>query len=1325
MLINKKPKQKKNVKPKPWWFRWTRRLLVFLVITSMSLILLSQVLGRALSPMLNKYRSHVEQELSTVLHSSVTIDNIDTRWDFMIPYLEISGVRIQPKNMPSGVSEETPYAQQVNNISVGINLIEMAKAKSFFPNSLHIEGLSVFVLKNKAGEFSLPGLNVPKRNENAEFEKYLNAIRHKLIEVSNAKFSVLNETTGTVLTIAPIEFDFLSNQDRNQGLLTWVPNDGKNQKATIRFDLVGDVREPQAWVGDVNVVVPPLDMALLTPYLPNGLNIDSGHAAIQFDVELDKMFVKESTGELDLLVNFDKAQTLKWKTPLSIINQSTRYNLRAQNPMTLGDTEIDVLKDAGVEVDFDDEFHFGIYGNSLDLSALPGLLKITSAVPDEVSNHLEKSKLKGQANRLFLGWDDILGWGASTDISGLSMQPYKGIPGVLSQAGVSAQADYFNEELLLNFDQQTFTFTYPKLFDQPFKINKLTTQMVLSHKPEISIETLDFILDMDDISLEGDVFVRLPKDQPAYLKIKAQGKDGKFSSIPKFVPKTIGSKTLSWFKQAFKKGELTDVSIDIDGAVNQLIDNSSNAVMNVTANSKNSTFSFLKKWPELHSSDFNFELDKGKLSVLSKKINTGHLSARKVSATIADLKKLGLKVSVETDKNQKLSDLFEYSNKSPLQKVLKPLLNNFEASGRTGLTFDLDINLSKKYAKDTKPHVKGFLDFAGANLYMPAIKMNAKKLYGTLAFTEKSIDIKKINGHLNGAPLSLNALTRTTEQGKRVYIYMDTALSPSELLKDKVAFVTKKLSGKPNWHVILDFGLDKGSDAPKLNVMSNLKELKIDLPKPLGKAVGVSKPFQWLMTLNDTASAYMNLNSELEAAFLFDKNYTLEKSQINYQRGMAVLPEQNGLFIDVAADELPLDEWVDYITEIASSHTTNQVSQIGSGSEIKRANIFGRKMMWGGYTLDHVIGSIEPHELGWQIDVLSKPLNGRVLFNPDQYTMNAHLRYLDINGFKINSSATKTQTSTPEGIPNLNVKIDRALIGDMSLKNIVLASHQGQDKFVLDKFSLNDPNLNVSGSGKWYVDKQGLPKSELAFKWHSNDLSRDLRFLGIEGVVDKTESHTTGNLNWDGALFSPSILSLSGSIDVKAGNGSILSVKPGVAKLLGLLNAKSLPKRLLLNFNDLSKKGLSFESVTSSIGLHQGIAIIDDFKMKTDLGEIYLNGRVDIANKYVNQVAIVNPELSSVLPITGGAVGGVPGFVGGVLLERLIKLFGGNTDEIAQVRYAIKGAWNDPEVIPTDIKRVEDLTIQEMRERVENIRQRRVKLRQEKKSKQSVVTEFE
>lgn len=1280
-------------------------MLVFLVIASMTLILLSQVLGRALSPMLNKYRSHVERELSTVLNSSVSIQNIDTRWDFMIPYLEISGVRIQPKNRPSGASEKTPYAQQVGNISVGINIIEMAKAKSFFPNSLKVKGLSVFVLKNKAGEFSLPGLNVPKRNESRQFEKYLNAIRHKLIQVSDAKLSVLNETTGTVLAITPIDFDFLSDKNRNRGVLTWVPKGGK--KATIRFDLAGDVREPQAWIGEVNVLVPPLDMALLTPYLPDGLNIDSGHAGIQFDVKLDKMLVKESTGELDLLVNFDKAQTLKWKTPLSIINQSTRYNLRAQNPMTLGDTSIDVLKDAGVEIDFDDEFQFGVYGTGLDLATLPGLLRITSAVPESVSNHLEKANIQGEANRIFVGWNDILGWGASTRVSAFKIGSYANQPSVQSKEGVSVYADYFNETLLIDVDKQAFKFKYPKVFDETFDVKALSTKLAIAYDKNLSVELESFSLKMDEISLSGDALIDLPKGKPPYLRLNATGGEGQFSGIPKFVPKVAGKKTLSWFKQAFKKGELNNVRIDIDGAVNELIKNNSDATFAVTASAKNSTFSFLEKWPVLHSTDFDFELNNAAFTVTSTNAMTGDVHAKNVKATIADLNTLDLNVNIQTDSTP-VNHLFEYAEQSQLLKsVLAPLLNGFEGSGQARLKLGLDVGISKKYSKIKKPRVNGMLDLAGANLYMPAMKMNASNLRGKLFFTQQSFDAKHISGLLNGSPLRMQSVTKDTAQGRRAYLSFDTTLSPSALLKDKISFITKRLSGEPNWHVILDFGLNKGAEPPRLNVMSNLKGLRIDLPEPLAKSEDVVKSFQWLMTLGDkSSSAYLNINSELEGAFLFDKQFILDKAQINYERGAAVLPKVSGLFIDVAADTLPIDSWFEYISGVSSDYKVSESNDAQKASLIQRVNVFGRKVTWNGYSIDHVISEVTPTEMGWQLDVASIPVSGRALLDVKNDAVSMHITFLDVNALSSSDDAKTTSHTVPGDLPNLKVSVDRLMFGTKKLQNISLSSHSEEGALVLDKFVLNDPHVSVSGSGKWFQDAQGQPMSEMTFRWPSNDLSKDLTFLGMGGILKQTTSLATGRLSWKGSPFTPDVVSLSGHVNVVAQNGIVESIKPGGVKLIGLFNAESLPKRLMLNFKDLSKKGLLFESIKSDISIRQGVATMDRFKMKADIGEIFLNGRIDLVHKRINQVAIVNPELSSVLPITGGAVGGIPGFFGGVLLERLIKIFGGNTDEVAQIRYSIKGPWNNPDVSPTDIKRIKDLTPEEMNERVKKIKQK-------------------
>ena len=167
--------------------------------------------------------------------------------------------------------------------------------------------------------------------------------------------------------------------------------------------------------------------------------------------------------------------------------------------------------------------------------------------------------------------------------------------------------------------------------------------------------------------------------------------------------------------------------------------------------------------------------------------------------------------------------------------------------------------------------------------------------------------------------------------------------------------------------------------------------------------------------------------------------------------------------------------------------------------------------------------------------------------------------------------------------------------------------------------------------------------------------------------------------------------------------GDLLAVKPGITKLFGLLNVQSLPKRLALNFKDLSSKGLAFDHAQTHIVIDQGIASFQTMKIDTDLGEINIEGRTDLVKKELDQIAKVNPDVSNIIPITAGVVGGVPGLVGALLVDQVVKIFGGDADRVAQVRFKINGSWEDPNVESTRVDRVKDLTKVELRQRAEEL----------------------
>lgn len=95
----------------------------------------------------------------------------------------------------------------------------------------------------------------------------------------------------------------------------------------------------------------------------------------------------------------------------------------------------------------------------------------------------------------------------------------------------------------------------------------------------------------------------------------------------------------------------------------------------------------------------------------------------------------------------------------------------------------------------------------------------------------------------------------------------------------------------------------------------------------------------------------------------------------------------------------------------------------------------------------------------------------------------------------------------------------------------------------------------------------------------------------------------------------------------------------GIGKLLNLLSLQTLPRRLMLDFSDLTKKGYSFDIMSGEFGLKNGRATIKDGYINGPVADVGLKGYIDFAESYYDMTADVRPHLTSSLPLIATIVG--------------------------------------------------------------------------------------
>jgi uncharacterized protein YhdP len=133
--------------------------------------------------------------------------------------------------------------------------------------------------------------------------------------------------------------------------------------------------------------------------------------------------------------------------------------------------------------------------------------------------------------------------------------------------------------------------------------------------------------------------------------------------------------------------------------------------------------------------------------------------------------------------------------------------------------------------------------------------------------------------------------------------------------------------------------------------------------------------------------------------------------------------------------------------------------------------------------------------------------------------------------------------------------------------------------------------------------------------------------------------------------------------------------------VLGLFSVAALPRRLGLDFKDLTDKGLAFDSVHGDFELRDGNAYTSNLLLRGPAAEIGIAGRTGLATRDYDQTAIVTGNLGA-SPALAGALAGGPVVGAAVLL--FSQVFKEPLKGITRGYYRITGPWDNPTVERVD-----------------------------------------
>jgi len=276
--------------------------------------------------------------------------------------------------------------------------------------------------------------------------------------------------------------------------------------------------------------------------------------------------------------------------------------------------------------------------------------------------------------------------------------------------------------------------------------------------------------------------------------------------------------------------------------------------------------------------------------------------------------------------------------------------------------------------------------------------------------------------------------------------------------------------------------------------------------------------------------------------------------------------------------------------------------------------------------------------------------------------------------------AAPTAASPPSGdpriIPAINFHAAELTMGERQFGEVRATLLKLDDGVSLQQLSATAASFSISAQGEWRGKDAGL--GHIVGTLSSTDVESTLKQLGYADVIQAKSGRMEFNLSWAGAPTADALGDATGHVQLALEKGQIVGVKPGGAgRVLGIASIAALPRRLALDFSDLTDKGLAFDTVRGDFDLREGNAYTDNVLVKGPAAEIGLIGRVGLKNRDYDQTVVVTGNLgSSPLPLAG--------FVGGPVVGAAVLLFTQVFKQplkgLARGYYRITGNWDNPVV---------------------------------------------
>ena len=634
-----------------------------------------------------------------------------------------------------------------------------------------------------------------------------------------------------------------------------------------------------------------------------------------------------------------------------------------------------------------------------------------------------------------------------------------------------------------------------------------------------------------------------------------------------------------------------------------------------------------------------------------------------------------------------------------------------------------EVALDLPFLRFAERHVDVSAHLARDVATLPGLPGEASAITGSFTLHDRDFEAKEVTASALGGPLRASARMvagPSGGQGERVLVVEAQGRAGGEELQ-RLMGITRGhwLDGTCDWRAQARVPRQEWwpapdplpADAPpgatpaphevevrwlpaSVRVDSTLQGLAVALPAPLAKAAEEARGLRLEATIDPGLAATapplpptfrkgagpheggLLARAQLghdAAVFEFRDEHgepQLKRGTLRFGGGVPALREAAGVWLEGRLPDYDLSAWL----AVRLSDDTGQ----SVGTYLKGGTLALDRFEIFGFRFPDVTMSLEAGKGEWRAHVDGPSAKGAIVVPwemPGGAPLSLDLDKLQL-GDRVLPAGPAGKPTDPTELPPLAITIRDVDIGKRHFGALKATVSRTEDGLQLDSATLDGGSFHAKARGSWQLTAGGQ-STVLSVTIESTDVLDTLSAWGFEQTLSGKSGKVTGEVRWPGGIDGDVLSRLSGTAQITVESGQLMTVAPGAGRVLGLLSVGALPRRLALDFSDLTDKGFAFDTVKGDFEFKDGNAYTSNLVMKGPAAEIGIVGRAGLATRDYDETAKVTGHFSGPAAAAAALAGGP---VVGAAVLLFSTVFKGPLSGIVRGYYRITGSWESPKV---------------------------------------------